>query len=170
MKIITATLLLLVCAIFLTLTMSGCAMKPPIIITGPMGVQANNDAYKVVRIKNAGQAYWRFYLGPNNQQFVLYPGEVLFVKPSSKFWNKCQGFWAHAYLEVDRTGRVVESSFAGEQWNQSCITGYTWVCDTGQVIGGDISLGGIPQSRYPFPTHFSYSVPFLPIGIQGSIR
>ena len=145
-------------------------MKPPIIITGPMGVQANNDAYKVVRIKNAGQAYWRFYLGPNNQQFVLYPGEVLFVKPSSKFWNKRQGLWAHAYLEVQTDGRVMESTFAGEQWFQTEITGNTWICDTGQVIGGEIILGGIPQSTYSFPTHFSYSVPFLPIGIQGSIR
>jgi|GEM_PF-5080169 len=160
--------LLLVIAITMTI---GCgATLPPIIVTGPTGIRANNDTYKTVRIKNVGPAYWRFWLGPDNQQIVLYPGAAMYVKLSSNFWSKCQGFWAHAYLEVSSDGRVVESSFAGEQWNQSCITGYTWVCDTGQTVGGDIVLSGVPQPQYPFPVHFSYGIPLLPIGIQGAIR
>jgi len=158
-------------AVLSAMAIVGCGPRlAPIIVTGPTGITANNNTYKTVRIKNAGPAYWRFWLGPNNQQVVLYPGAAIFVKSSSNFWNKCQGFWVHAYLEVDRTGRVVKSSFIGEQWVQSCVTGYTWVCDTGQVIGGDIVMSGVPQSQYPFPTRFSYSVPLLPVGMQGSIQ
>ncbi len=163
------TLMIFAALLAINVLVACVATRPPIIITGPMGIQANNDAYKTVRIRNVGPVYWRFWLS-NNQQIVLYPGRTLFVKPTSDFWNRCQGFWAHAYLEVNQDGRVKESTFAGEQWVQSCSTGYTWVCDTGQVIGGDIALGGASYPQYPFPVHFSYSVPLLPIGIQAVIH
>ncbi|MFH1346661.1 MAG: hypothetical protein ABIH10_00215 [Spirochaetota bacterium] len=138
-------------------------------MTGPTGIQPNRQDYKIVRIKNIGPAYKQFWLG-NGQQVVLYPGTAIFLKPTNDFWNRCQGFWVHSYLEVDESGRVKTTTFTGEEWVHVCITGYTWVCNTGQVIGGDITLGGIPQSRFPFPTHFSYSVPFIPVSIQGKIQ
>ncbi len=141
----------------------------PIIVTGPAGITANNDSYKVTRMRNLGPAYKQFWLG-NGQQVVLYPGTAIFLKPTNDFWNRCQGFWVHSYMEVNESGRVKTTTFVGEEWVQICLNGYTWVCDTGQVIGGDITLGGIPQSQYPFPTHFSYSVPLLPIGIQAVIH
>lgn len=169
MKTITVLKALFLAAVIATTI--GCGtMKAPIIVTGPMGIQPRNDAYKTIRIKNVGPAYWRFWLGPDNQQVVLYPGAAMFIKLSSNFWSKCQGFWAHAYLEVNVDGRVVESTFTGEQWNERCLTGYTWVCDTGQAIGGDIVLSGVPQPQYPVPVHFSYGVPLLPINIQGGIQ
>lgn len=167
MRIITALKVLLLAAAIAT--MMSCGTKPAIIITGPMGIKANDDSYKTTRIKNVGSAYWRFWLR-NDQQIVLYPSRTLFVKPSGDFWNRCQGFWVHAYLEVNPDGRVKESTFAGEQWVETCITGRKWVCDTGEVIGADVILGNAPQSYRSFPTRFSYSVPLLPIGIQGAIQ
>jgi len=136
-----------------------------------MGIptKAEQEAYKTVRIRNVGSAYWRFWLS-GDQQVVLYPGRTLFIKLSSNFRKQCQGFWAHAYLEVNPDGRVNTATFAGEQWMQSCLTGHTWVCDTGQVIGADIALGGAPGAQYPYPTHFSASVPFVPVGVQGRIH
>ncbi|MFA5099130.1 MAG: hypothetical protein WC461_02905 [Candidatus Paceibacterota bacterium] len=162
------------CVLGLILTLCGCAVvfgkpQPPIIVTGPTGITPNGDSYKVVRVKNVGPGYKQFWLG-NGQQIVLYPGTQIFLKPTNDLWNKCQGFWIHTYLQVDETGRVKSTTFTGEEWAQVCITGYTWVCDTGQVVGADIVLGGIPQSYYPFPTHFSVAVPFFPISIQGGIQ
>lgn len=175
MQIITVIAKFLAVAVVATTMLSGCAVmtakaKPPIIITGPMGIQPDRDSYRLVRIKNSSPAYWRFWLGANRQEFVLFPGRVLFAKMPNNFWGKCQGFWAHAYMEVNDNGTVDTSTFAGEQYSHVCITGYRWVCETGEVIGGDIVFGGIPQSNYNYPTQFSYSTPLVPFGLRIQMR
>ncbi len=175
MRVIIIIARFLLVVVVATTMLSGCAVmttkaKPPIIITGPMGIQTDRDSYRLIRIKNASQAYWRFWLGANRQEFILFPGRVLFVKMPNNFWGKCQGFWSHAYMEVNNNGTVDISTFAGEQWSQVCITGNKWICETGEVIGGDIVFGGIPQSNYHYPTHFSVSVPFVPVGLHLQTR